>query len=218
MTKKSLKIALVALVMMPMMALTVNGQTAASTAERNAAGKELIISVDKRSYSVGDKITVKVSDISKDAVITVWYNVVGNEKEEGKLENRKEMRKISENEHVLVVEKDFAGKWIRIVAENKKERVSSKEIIVQIHPMEEPKPGTPGRTGAEATDIKVEEPKPATPGRTGAEATDIKLESDKKENERNANQPNVTPARPEPTPKPAPAPEPKTTDTPSTKR
>ena len=200
MTKKSLKIALVALVMMPMMALTMNGQTAASTAERNA-GKAPVISVDKRSYSVGDKIAVTVSDISKDATITVWYNVVSNEKEEGKLENRKEMRKASENEHSLLVEKDFAGKWIIIVAENTKERVFSKEIVVQIHPMEEPKPGTPGRTGAEAVDNKPE--------------------SDKKENERNANQSNVTPATPAtptPTPKPAPAPAPKTTDTPSTKR
>ena len=130
MTKKSLKIALVALVMMPMMAF---GQTAA-TAERNITGKEPVISVDKRSYSVGDKIAVTVSDISKDAAITVWYNVVDNEKEEGKPENRKEMKKISENEHYTVVEKDWNGKWIRIIAEDRKERVSSKEIVVQILP------------------------------------------------------------------------------------
>jgi len=130
MTKKSLKIALVALVMMPMMAF---GQTAA-TAERNITGKEPVISVDKRSYSVGDKIAVTVSDISKDAAITVWYNVVDNEKEEGKPENRKEMKKISENEHYMIVEKDWNGKWIRIVAENTKERVFSKEIVVQILP------------------------------------------------------------------------------------
>jgi len=171
MTKKSLKIALVALVMMPMMALTVNGQTAATAAERNAAGKEPVISVDKRSYSVGDKITVKVSEISRDATITVWYNVVENEREEGKPENRKEMRKTSESEHYLTVDKEWAGKCIRIVAENRKERVFSKEIVVQILPS-----------------------KPGTPGRTGAEATDSNLESDKKDDARNSNQSNVTPS------------------------
>jgi len=116
------------------MALTMNGQTAASTANKNAAGKAPVISVDQKSYSIGDKITVRVSEISKDASITVWYNVVDNEKEEGKPENRKEMKKISENEHYTIVEKDWNGKWIRIIAEDRKERVSSKEIVVQILP------------------------------------------------------------------------------------
>ena len=191
MTKKSLKIALVALVMMPMMALTMNGQTAA---ERNAAEKGPVISVDKRLYSVGDKITVKVSEITRDATITVWYNVIENEREEGKPENRKEMRKTSESEHSLTVDKEWAGKWIKIVAENTKEKVFSNEIIVPITSQD-----------------------PAS-RRTGAEATDVKFEEDKKDDPRSSNQPTESPATPTPTPKPAPTPTPRTTDNPSTTR
>ena len=208
MTKKSLKIALVALVMMPMMALTMNGQSAASTSapasDRNATGKAPVITVEKRDYSVGDKITVKVSNIptaavssaassanrnAKEATITVWYEVVelsavSASAASNARASKKAMKKVSNSEHTLVVDKAWAGKQLKIVAENTTEKVFCNEIVVKIN--------------AQASKDSKES-----------------NESRKAAAERNTNQPAVTPAEPAPTPTPKPAPAPTPAPTPA---
>ena len=182
--------------MMPMMALTMNGQSAASTSasDRNATGKAPVITVEKTVYSVGDKITVRVSNIptaatvnnaagdaanrnAKETAITVWYEVVElsassfSDTKSGK----KAMRKVSNSEHTLTVDKAWAGKQLKIVAENINEKVFSNEVVVKINAKDQDPKGS-------------KEARKSSPKRT--------------------NQPNATPVAPAPTPKPAPAPSP----------
>ena len=149
MTKKSFKTALIALVMMmPIMALR--------------AENVPVVKTDKTEYAVEEKISVTVTEISKDATIKVWYSVVDskndvikdsnvikdskndvikdskndafkdNKSDVVKSEERKEMKKISDTEHYLLVSEDMAGKCIKIVAENTKDKTFSKEVNVQI--------------------------------------------------------------------------------------